>query len=324
MTKPDVLAELDHILAGADTVSSPWTSPDDSGPVEGASEYRPDYEMLEHLLAVPIEQGHATKQQSGRLAKSLDAYVAYELRRAGFPESAVFPRARIPRVFPAEFAQLEEHLHELVSEMTSHESKTGERLKPATVRKALVRLRNSLPGSGNAEVLGRFYVKQVDVVVSDWRRGPDVLVSGKSMLSSYRNNLKNRYEEAIGEAYNLRDRYPLAAMGYAYIVRSNIFEEEGAFELLRDLLVRLRRPDGPFDATMLLLAEWTSDPPKLVGVKDPASTLSVSRFFEDLLNAVMDNTPVAVHQEIRLRKEGERLGGMPPNDEATPETEERS
>ncbi|HMJ73927.1 MAG TPA: hypothetical protein VK471_11255 [Solirubrobacterales bacterium] len=278
--------------------------------------------MLERLLAVPIEQGHAAKQQSGRLAKSLDAYVAYELRRAGFPESAVFPRAQIPRVFPAEFAQLEEHLHELVSAMTTHETKTGERLKPATVRKALVRLRNSLPGTSNSEVLGRFYVKQVDVVVSDWRRGPDVLVSGKSMLSSYRNNLKNRYEEAIGEAYNLRDRYPLAAMGYAYIVRSNIFEEEGALELLRDLLVRLRRPDGPFDATMLLLGEWTGDPPKLVGVDDPASTLSVSRFFEDLLSAVMDNTPVTVHQEIRLRKEGERLGGMPPSDEATPESGE--
>jgi len=162
-------------------------------------------------------------------------------------------------------------------------------------------------------------VKQVDVVVSDWRRGPDVLISGKSMLSSYCNNLKNRYEEAIGEAYNLRDRYPLAAMGYAYIVRSNIFEEEGAFELLRDLLVRLRRPDGPFDATMLLLAKWTSNPPKLAGVDDPASTLSVPRFFEDLLNTVMNNTPVAVHQEIRLIKDGERLGGMPPQDAATSE-----
>jgi hypothetical protein len=324
MAKPDVLSELDHILAGADVTSLPWAPHDDSGSANRASNYQPDYEMLERLLAVPIAQGHATKQQSGRLAKSLDAYVAYELRRAGFPESAVFPRARVPRVFPAEFAQLEDHLHELVSEMTTHETKTGEHLKPASVRKALVRLRNSLPGSANAEVLGRFYVKQVDVVVSDWRRGPDVLVSGKSMLSSYRNNLKNRYEEAIGEAYNLRDRYPLAAMGYAYIVRSNIFEEEGAFELLRDLLVRLRRPDGPFDATMLLLAEWTSEPPKLVSVEDPASTLSVSRFFEDLLNAVMDNTPVAVHQEIRLRKEGERLGGMPPGDEAAPETGECS
>lgn len=320
MTKSDVLSELDHVLAGADIASSPWTSPDDAGPAKnGAREYRPDYEMLERLLAVPIEHGHATKQQSGRLAKSLDAYVAYELRRAGFPESAVFPRARIPRVFPAEFAQLEENLHELISAMTTHETETGEHLKPAAVRKALVRLRNALPGSANAEVLGRFYVKQVDVVVSDWRRGPDVLVSGKSMLSSYRNNLKNRYEEAIGEAYNLRDRYPLAAMGYAYIVRSNIFEEEGAFELLSDLLVRLRRPDGPFDATMLLLAEWTGDPPKLVSVEDPASALAVPRFFEDLLNAVMDNTPVAVHQEIRLRKQGERLGGMPPSEEAAPE-----
>lgn len=316
MANADVLSELDHILADADTESSPWASGRGGGPNHRSRKYEPDFAMLERLLAVPIEQGHAAKQQSGRLAKSLDAYVAYELRRAGFPDSAVFPRARIPRVFPAEFSEVEECLHKLISELTTHEKETGERLKPATVRKELIRLRNALPGSTNAEVLGRFYVKQVDVLVSDWRSGPDVLVSGKSMLSSYRNNLKNRYEEAIGEAYNLRDRYPLAAMGYAYVVRSNIFEEEGAFELLRDLLVRLRRSEGPFDATVLLLADWTSDPLRLIGVDDPASTLSLSRFFEDLLNAVMDNTPVAVHQEIRLRKEGERLGGMPPTEDA--------
>ena len=311
----DVLAELDDVLAGADISSSPWKKPNKDGPSDQTCVYRPDYSILQDLIAIPIEQGHASKQQSGRLAKSLDAYVAHELRRAGFPESAVFPRPRRPRVFAAEFAEAERHVDELISAMADYEAKSGGRLKPSAVRQAIVRLRNSMPGSVDAHVLGRFYVKQVDVVVADWRRGPDVLVSGKSMLSSYRNNLKNRYEEAIGEAYNLRDRYPLAAMGYAYIARSNIFDEDGAFELLRDLLVRLRRPDGPFDATTLLVAEWDDSPPLLTGIEDPSPALALARFFEDLLNAVIEKTPVELHQEIRIRKQGEPTGGVPPLDD---------
>ena len=111
------------------------------------------------------------------------------------------------------------------------------------------------------------------------------MVSGKTEFSSYRNNKNNRYEEAIGEAHNLRDRYPLAAMGFAYLVRSTVLED-GAYELLRDLLARLRRPDGPFDATVLLVAEWDDETLSLSSVEDPALSLALPRFFEDLLNAV--------------------------------------
>ena len=151
-------------------------------------------------------------------------------------------------------------------------------------------------------------------MLSDWLRGPDVLVSGKTQFSSYLNNKNNRYEEAIGEAHNLRDRYPLAAMGFAYLVRSNVFEG-GAFELLRDLLVRLRRPDGPFDATVLLVADWDGSTLVLNSVEDPAPALALPRFFEDLLNAVMFNTPVDVHQGVRARKLGEPPGGFPPSED---------
>src|SRR5215212_6130673 len=101
--KPDVLAALDYILEAADTATSPWSKP------EGALDpdertYSPAYQVLHDLMAVPIEAGFAKTQQSGRVAKSLDAYVAHELRRAGVPASAVFPRVRQPRVLSAEFA----------------------------------------------------------------------------------------------------------------------------------------------------------------------------------------------------------------------------
>jgi len=312
--KPDVLADVDHVLLAADTSTSPWTRPAKAND-EHAREYVPDYATLRELLAVPIEQGQAQSQQSGRVAKSLDAYVAHELRRAGFDPSAVFPRTRMPRVLSPEAAPLEETIENLMSALADYESASGERLKPAALRSAIVRLVRAKPGGSETNVLGRFYKKQVDaVVLSDWLRGPDVLVSGKTQFSSYLNNKNNRYEEAIGEAHNLRDRYPLAAMGFAYLVRSNVFEG-GAFELLRDLLVRLRRPDGPFDATVLLVADWDGSTLVLNSVEDPAPALALPRFFEDLLNAVMFNTPVDVHQGVRARKLGEPPGGFPPSED---------
>jgi hypothetical protein len=312
---PDVLAAVDHILAVADTAASPWRKPDGAKD-EAAREYVPDYQVLHDLLAVPIQQGHAQTQQSGRVAKSLDAYVAHELRRAGFPESAVFPRPYQPRVLTPEFREVELNVQAVLRELADFEATNGSRLKPSSLRGAIARLARSMPGASDASILGRFYAKQVDVVVSDWRRGPDVLVSGKSQFSSYLNNKNNRYEEAIGEATNLRDRYPLAAMGYAYIVRDNVFDG-GAFELLRDLLVRLRKPDGPFDATVLLVADWDDSTLLLAHVEDPAPTLGLPRFFEDLLDAVVTYTPVDVHREVRSRKRGAPPpGGFPPEEDA--------
>jgi hypothetical protein len=314
--KPDVLAELDHLLAAGGTTAPPWRKPA-GGTGEHERTYVPDYAMLRDLLAVPIEKGHARSQQSGRVAKSLDAYIAYELRRAGFDAASVFPRAKQPRVLPPEFAETEQAIESLLRLLADHEA-VGGRLQPPDIRSYVNRLARSVPGISETKVLGRFYSKQVDaVVLSDWLRGPDVLVSGKTQFSSYPNNKNNRYEEAIGEAHNLRDRYPLAAMGFVFLVRSNVFEG-GSYELLRDLLVRLRRPDGPFDGTVLLVADWDETSLEFRRVEDPAPALALPRFFEDLLGAVMSNTPVDIHQRVRAAKLGEPRGGFPPSDEITP------
>ena len=51
----------------------------------------------------------------------------------------------------------------------------------------------------------RAYEKPVDVVISRWDRGPEVLISTKAQLSSFGKNLPNRFEESYGDAGNLRD-----------------------------------------------------------------------------------------------------------------------
>lgn len=297
----DSLSNLDALLAEADNELSPW-----HGDV-----YQPDMDLLRRLLAVPIHAGHA--QQSGRVAKALDAWIAHELRRGGFPENAVSPRTRRPRMLSGEIAPLERHIHRLMELIRTEES-AGRNVEPRSLRDAVMRLSRLLPGHADAHVLGRFYVKQVDVLVSAWQRGPDVLISSKTMLSSYLKNKNNRYEEAVGEATNFRERYPMAAMGYAYLVRNNVHDEGGAYAFIRNLLVRLRKPDGAFDATMLLVADWSDETRVLASVEDPASELSTSRFFADILNAVMNSTPVEMHQELRLRRQGEPEGGLPPSE----------
>ena len=298
--REDSLTALDAILSRATTEPTPWVG----------ETYRPDYDLAHELLAVPIAAGHG--QQSGRLAKALDAWVAHELRRAGFPEDAVTPRRRQPRMLPPEAAPLERGIEALMELVLSEEA--AGRTVPRRVRDAVMRLPHLVPGSADANVLGRFYVKQVDVLVAAWQRGPDALISTKTMLSSYLKNKNNRYEEAVGEATNLRGRYPMAGMGYVYLVRSNIYDEGGAYAFIRDLLVRLRRPDGAFDATMLLVAEWDDDSSVLHAVEDPADELSAPRFFQDLINAVLTYTPVEMHKTVRLKKLGEPLGGLPPSD----------
>ena len=174
-----------------------------------------------------------------------------------------------------------------------------------------------MPGTHEAYILGDFYAKQIDVGMSSWQRGPDLLISTKSMFSAYRKNLKNQHEEAVGEVSSLRRRHPMAAMGYAYLVRQNIFGEEGAYAILYDILTRLRRPGEAFDATMLLVADWpeTAGPPAVMGVYEPAPDLTASTFFTDLIDAVTSRSPISEHQRVRLRRNGEPPGGLP-NDDA--------
>jgi hypothetical protein len=116
----------------------------------------------------------------------------------------------------------------------------------------------------DATVLGRAYDKQVDVCISRWDRGPEVLVSTKAQLSSFAKNLPNRFEEAYGDAANLRARYPLAATGYFFVQRATILgAEPDAFERTKDMMRKLRAEgDGPgYTATGLALVDWDDEDP---------------------------------------------------------------
>ena len=289
--------------------------------------YVPDIVTLERLLGGALQVVPDGRTQSGVAALALDAWVAFELRRAGFHPDAVWPRAQSPRVVPTSITGL-------LNALPLRESKPlRERLEGPNPPSGVV--------GASANVLGKNYIKQVDVVMSSWDTGPQILISTKRMDSSFGKNAANRVEESYGDAKNLRGRHPLAALGFVFGLRSTAFDREPATaRWITDLLEKLGREDDAYDAVCLLVLEYgggASDAPEakpsiladagatgsdvneldvsLAEVdanlralptvrvrRDLApATLDPARFLQLMVNHVLDVTPITLHREARVR-----------------------
>jgi hypothetical protein len=233
---------FDHIVADAapDGVhSNPWILGTD-----GQLHFEPDYPTLQLLLGVPLHLKAGT--QSGVPALALDVWLSYELRRAGFVSDAVWPRPTNPRILPAAAVNLIQSLPGLLR------AQVADRVAKAS----------SIPGvtASSAAILGKNYLKQVDVIMTDWATGPELLISTKRMDSSYGKNAPNRIEESYGDAKNLRLRHPLAALGFVFGLRSDILQKEPrTAEWLFDLLAKLGQEDDAYHATCLVLMDYADD-----------------------------------------------------------------
>lgn len=297
-------AAFDRLLAEAAT-GSPWVIDNRD------RRLLPDWDVLARLLAVPLRIGAST--QSGLPAKAVDVWVANELRRAGFGIDEVWPRPTTPRVLPREVGLLRHVLPQgLARDLFA-------RVDAGKVRGGVT--------AADAKILGKAYAKQVDVVIAQWSRGPELLISTKRMDSSFGKNALNRIEESYGDAKNLRGRHPLAATGFLFVMRSTAFDKERDTAVrLMDLLMKLAaEPDG-YDATGIIITEWT-DPAGRVVVEESETKsfdvevslrhdlvpdgLRTDRFLEVMIDRVLQRTPVDLHVEPRRRR-----GQDAPADEA--------
>lgn len=269
---------FDRILADAapsGAHSNPWHRVDES------LEYHADLPTLERLLGVPLALGATVT--SGVPALALDVWLSYELRRAGFAPDATWPRGTHPRIIPAPVLNLLESLP------TKDRDRLRERLEKKSSIKGVTQ--------ASASILGKNYLKQVDVIMTDWATGPEILISTKRMDSSYGKNAPNRIEESYGDAKNLRQRHPLAALGFVMGLRSDILTKEPlTFDWLVDLVGKLGQEDDAYHATCLLLIEYGSDivvdendvePPDEL-ITTPGVDLS-EEDFEDELGPVRDD-----------------------------------
>lgn len=276
MAPADAYTPFDAPIA-ARPATTPWLTA-----IDGSRRFVPDYELLADLLAIPVRSGHA--QATGRFAKAIDAWCAHELRRAGFFADEVWPRSTQPRILPRDVALLVERLPVALRDAVSHQVLRNKKVAPA-----------------EAHVLGRVFVKQADVLVAQWSRGVEVLISTKSMLSSYGNNLRNRFEESYGDAKNLRGRFPLAALGFVYLLRSTVFDEPASWELALDILRKLREEADVYDATGLLVASWDDANFNRVTIDNERvpRDLRVDQLFEAIITRTLERTPVQFHVHLR-------------------------
>ena len=236
-TKATAWAIFDRIVADA-APDGLHTNPWQRG-ADGVT-YVPDFRVLRRLLGVPLYLD--APSTTGVPALALDVWLAYELRRAGFDPDAVWPRPTEPRIMPSAIANLLDALPQKERQLIEARLR-GKSLKGVA--------------SSSASVLGKHYVKQVDVVMSDWDTGPELLISTKRMDSSFGKNAANRVEESYGDVKNLRLRHPLSALGFLYGLRSTILDTEpDKAEWLIDLLQKLGQEDDAYHAVALVMIDY--------------------------------------------------------------------
>lgn len=68
-----------------------------------------------------------------------------------------------------------------------------------------------------APVYGSYKSKNVDVAVIHPTNGPLILVGVRSQMSSVGKNVLTYYQDIVGEAISLQERFPMCTTGYAYV-----------------------------------------------------------------------------------------------------------
>lgn len=217
--------------------AEPWVNP-----WQPDGSYTADLDLLTTLLAAAV----GTAQQSGIVAAAADVWAAEELRRAGFEEDEVWPRRVQPRILPRD-----------VRNFVEGGALTKRLRAEVESRYVLPSARKALPAE--AHVLGAAYSKQADVLVASWAAGVELLISTKTMLSSYQKNLRNRFEEGYGDAKNLRGRHPLAALGFLFIVGDDI--PEAGLEFAIDMLRKLSREPDVYEGITVTNRTFEPVPP---------------------------------------------------------------
>lgn len=260
------------------TLSTPW---------EKGGVYGFDRELLKALIGVQVAAGSAEVSATGGLALAVDVWVATEFRRAGLNADAVWPRASQPRA-------VSQSLTRAVAKFPYAKTADVRGVQEQTIQRLL---RDA--GSSQANILGGYFRKEIDVVVAAYDRGLELGVSTKSMTGSFGKNLGNRFEEAAGDLANIRRRYPMATFGYAYLATANVFEEPTSWERMKDMLRKLRSlstsdETASYDATCLIVVEWKSGD-VVLNEENVPDDLSPDRFFATMLRRLFSRSPVSEH-----------------------------
>lgn len=145
-----------------------------------------------------------------------------------------------------------------------------------TARLTKYSLRRGVAVVEEATIFGSHKPKDVDVSVIDPANGPLMMVGVRSQMSSVAKNALTYYEDIIGECISLQDRFPMAVIGYVYLmpVRSIKAGKEhetinhSRYSQLYDAITgregqAYKDIRGVFDQFAYMIVEFDATPPAL-------------------------------------------------------------
>lgn len=132
--------------------------------------------------------------------------------------------------------------------------------------------------------------KDEDIALTHFANGPQIAIGVRSQMSSVGKNLENYHEGIIGECISLHDRFPMATLGYVYLLPKNpikpgLVEDidlDRAESLFRKITERndWHSPNDKYEHFAFLKVDFSTDPPYII---PSAAELSIESFFDKLV-----------------------------------------
>lgn len=142
-----------------------------------------------------------------------------------------------------------------------------------------------------ATLFGSHKNKDEDIALTHYANGPQIAIGVRSQMSSVGKNIENYYEGIIGECISLHDRFPMAVLGYVYLLPKNpikpgLTEEidlDRAEQLFKKITSRTdcHSPNDRYERFAFIKVDFSTDPPTLIPT---CPELDISTFFDDLVS----------------------------------------
>lgn len=137
--------------------------------------------------------------------------------------------------------------------------------------------------------------KDEDIALIHFSNGPQIAIGVRSQMSSVGKNIENYYEGIIGECISLHDRFPMAVLGYVYLLPKNPIKpglaEEIDLNRAEQLFLKItaredwHSPNDKYEHFAFLKVDFATDPPTLIPT---IPELSIETFFDRLISTYND------------------------------------
>lgn len=146
-----------------------------------------------------------------------------------------------------------------------------------------------------ATLFGSHKNKDEDICLTHFSNGPQIAIGLRSQMSSVAKNIENYYEGIIGECISLHDRFPMATLGYVYLLPKNPIKpglsEDVDLDKAESLFLKITNrndwhgPSDKYEHFAFLKVDFSTDPPTILPTHPD---LNIETFFDKLIKTHND------------------------------------